>query len=47
MTTPVLECEGTGLVVLLFALAATIAAMVMGSVLRNASEAGAMGNIEG
>ena len=33
----------TGLVVLLFALAATGAAMVMGSVLKNASQAGAMG----
>jgi ABC-2 type transport system permease protein len=33
----------TGLVVLLFALAATGAAMVMGSVLQNASQAGAMG----
>jgi ABC-2 type transport system permease protein len=33
----------TGLVVLLFALAATGAAMVMGSVLHNASQAGAMG----
>ena len=33
----------TGLVVLLFALAATGAAMVMGSVLSNASQAGAMG----
>ena len=33
----------TGVVVLLFALAATGAAMVMGSVLQNASQAGAMG----
>ncbi|MGZ8619052.1 MAG: ABC transporter permease [Actinomycetota bacterium] len=33
----------TGLVVLLFALAATGAAMVMGSLLKNASQAGAMG----
>ena len=33
----------TGLVVMLFALAATGAAMVMGSVLHNASQAGAMG----
>jgi ABC-2 type transport system permease protein len=33
----------TGLVVLLFALAATGAAMVMGSILQNASQAGAMG----
>jgi len=33
----------TGLVVVLFALAATAAAMVMGSVLKNAAQAGAMG----
>ncbi len=33
----------TGLVIVLFALAATGAAMVMGSILRNASQAGAMG----
>ena len=33
----------TGLVVVLFSLAATGAAMVMGSVLRNAAQAGAMG----